>query len=139
MDRRRRKKKAAAAAACSVAARSAFLKFTSSPPRQGMAIAIQQHQDIIAANAAAKAAGVRKHMSPAEVRAARALYFSHLPWTPAVKSASSVLLCVTDVHHAAHDPAAPHRRGGCWAPSAGAWCTCTPSPGVECPMCLTKS
>lgn len=33
---------------------------------QGKAVAIQQHQDIIAANAAAKAAGVTKHMVPAE-------------------------------------------------------------------------
>ena len=29
---------------------------------------MQQHQDIIAANAAAKAAGVRKHCAPAEAR-----------------------------------------------------------------------
>lgn len=35
-------------------------------PPQGKAVAIQQHQDIIAANAAAKAAGVTKHMNPAE-------------------------------------------------------------------------
>ncbi|KAL4457562.1 hypothetical protein ABPG75_012427 [Micractinium tetrahymenae] len=35
---------------------------------QGKAIAVQQHQDIIAANHAAKAAGVAKHMSPAEAR-----------------------------------------------------------------------
>lgn len=36
------------------------------PAPQGKAVAIQQHQDIIAANAAAKAAGVTKHMAPAE-------------------------------------------------------------------------
>lgn len=37
---------------------------------QGKPVAIQQHQDIIAANAAAKAAGVTKHMQPSEVRQA---------------------------------------------------------------------
>jgi nucleotidyltransferase/DNA polymerase involved in DNA repair len=37
------------------------------PPSQGKAVAVQQHQDIIAANAAAKQAGVTKHMAPAEV------------------------------------------------------------------------
>lgn len=31
-------------------------------------MAIQQHQDIIAANYAARAAGVTKHMAPAEAR-----------------------------------------------------------------------
>lgn len=31
-------------------------------------MAVQQHQDIIAANSAAMAAGVRKHCAPAEAR-----------------------------------------------------------------------
>ena len=35
---------------------------------QGKAVAIQQHQDIIAANYAARAAGVTKHMAPGEAR-----------------------------------------------------------------------
>lgn len=34
----------------------------------GTPIAIQQHQDIIAANYPARAAGVKKHMRPAEVQ-----------------------------------------------------------------------
>ena len=33
----------------------------------GTPVAIQQHQDIIAANYPARAAGVKKHMRPAEV------------------------------------------------------------------------
>lgn len=37
------------------------------PALQGLPIAVQQHQDIIAANHAAKAAGVRKHMEPQQV------------------------------------------------------------------------
>ena len=36
------------------------------------AVAVQQHQDIIAADAGAKAAGVRKHSTPAEARASLA-------------------------------------------------------------------
>jgi nucleotidyltransferase/DNA polymerase involved in DNA repair len=32
--------------------------------RNVAAVAVQQHQDVIAADAAARAAGVRKHMSP---------------------------------------------------------------------------
>ncbi|KAL4440655.1 hypothetical protein ABPG77_000364 [Micractinium sp. CCAP 211/92] len=38
------------------------------PSLQGKPIAVQQHQDIIAANHAAKSAGVVKHMPPAEAR-----------------------------------------------------------------------
>ncbi|EFN58875.1 hypothetical protein CHLNCDRAFT_140768 [Chlorella variabilis] len=38
------------------------------PSIQGKAVAVQQHQDIIAANHAAKCAGVTKHMAPAEAR-----------------------------------------------------------------------
>jgi nucleotidyltransferase/DNA polymerase involved in DNA repair len=38
------------------------------PSLYGKAIAIQQHGDIIAANASAKAAGVRKHCPPDEAR-----------------------------------------------------------------------
>jgi nucleotidyltransferase/DNA polymerase involved in DNA repair len=35
---------------------------------QGIPIAVQQHQDIIAVDYAARAAGVHKHMAPAQVR-----------------------------------------------------------------------
>ena len=38
------------------------------PAPQGKAVAVQQHQDIIAVNALAKAAGVVKHAPPAEAR-----------------------------------------------------------------------
>lgn len=37
------------------------------PALQGLPIAVQQHQDIIAANHVAKAAGVRKNMEPQQV------------------------------------------------------------------------
>jgi nucleotidyltransferase/DNA polymerase involved in DNA repair len=39
------------------------------PHLQQRAVALQQHGDIIAANAEAKAAGVRKHMPPDQARA----------------------------------------------------------------------
>ena len=35
---------------------------------KGTPVAIQQHQDIVAVNYPARAAGVRKHMRPADVR-----------------------------------------------------------------------
>jgi len=38
------------------------------PELAGLPLAIQQHQDIIAANAAAKKAGVRKHCAPDHAR-----------------------------------------------------------------------
>jgi nucleotidyltransferase/DNA polymerase involved in DNA repair len=37
------------------------------PSLKGKAVAVQQHQDIIAVNYPARAAGVKKHMLPAEV------------------------------------------------------------------------
>lgn len=39
------------------------------PELQGRPVALQQHSDIIAANAAAKNAGVTKHIAPDEARA----------------------------------------------------------------------
>jgi hypothetical protein len=40
-----------------------------SPELAGRPLAVYQHQDVISANHAAKAAGVKKHMTPAQARA----------------------------------------------------------------------
>lgn len=90
---------------------------------QGKAVAIQQHQDIIAANAAAKAAGVTKHMVPAEAS-----------WMGGADGAYSVLQRLACKLAAAHSDLAHllplsipvHcRRGACCALWAAGWRTCT--------------